>query len=276
MTQPKLAESTPQGRYYRHPGRDGQSMNPSITNIKQVKNIPLVGWASRKCAEYASENIAKLAQLGPAEIKELVKGAPYRSDPDRPNEAGIGDIVHDWIDSYIKSGGQIPNTEVYYDRDGREHPAPITAKRMWRQFGGLVDKYHPKFIESEFTVWSDKYGYAGTGDFSLSEINGKPWTTLVDNKTGKQPYPDMAMQLGALAYADFILDEDGTEREIPKFTHFAIAHIRPMSATLVPVPKEAVDAWFKAFLGLKTVFDVMHEWDDRTLLFAPKICVPAK
>jgi hypothetical protein len=250
-------------------------MNPSITNIKQVKNVPLGGWASRKCAEYTAENIASLATLSPVEIKELVKGAPWRADPDKPNEAGIGDIVHDWIDQYVKNGGtSSPNTEVYYDREGQEHPAPITAKRMWRQFTGIIDRYHPEFIESEWTVWSDKYGYAGTADLS-AYIGPQRWTTLIDNKTGKRPYPDMAMQLGALAYADFILDVDGTERPIPPFTRFAILHIRPMSATLVPIPKEAVDAWFKAFLGLKVVFDCINEWEDKTLLYAPKVQVAA-
>lgn len=273
MTQPKLAEKTDRGRFYRHPGRNGESLNPSITNIKDMKAIPLAGWASRKCAEYTADNIAALASLSPAEVKDLVRGAPWRGDPDKPNEAGIGDIVHEWIDSYVKTG-TAPNTEVYYDGDGHEHPAPITAKRMWRQFGGVIERYKPEFIESEFTVWSDAHGYAGTADLA-AYIGPQRWVTLIDNKTGKQPYPDMAMQLGALAYADFILDVDGTERDIPKFTHFAILHIRPMSATLVPVPKEAIDAWFAAFLGLKTVFDIVHEWNDKTLLYAPKVEVKA-
>jgi hypothetical protein len=274
MTQPKLAESTANGRFYRHPGRDGKSLNPSITNIKDMKAIPLVGWASRKCAEYTSEHIATLATLSPEEIKELVKGAPYRSDPDRPNEAGIGDIVHEWIDEFVKTGA-VPDVSVYTDKNGREHPAPLTARQMWRQFGGVVDRYHPEFIESEFTVWSDRYGYAGTADLA-AYIGPKRFTTLIDNKTGKQPYPDMAMQLGALAYADFILDEDGTEREIPPFDHFAILHIRPRSATLVPVPQDAVEAWFKAFLGLKVLFDCVMDWNDKTLLYAPKVEVRTK
>lgn len=273
MTAPKLAESTDKGRFYRHPGRNGESMNPSITNIKDMKAIPLAGWASRKCGEYVADHIGALSALSPEEIKDLVRGAPWRAEPGKPNEAGIGDIVHDWIDQYVKTG-TIPNTEIYYDREGREHPAPITAKRMWRQFGGIVERYNPEFIESEFTVWSDRYGYAGTADLA-AYIGAQRWTTLIDNKTGKTPYSDMAMQLGALAFADFILDEDGTERPIPEFDHFAILHIRPMSATLVPIPKEAIDAWFKAFLGLKVVFDTVHEWSDKTLLYAPKVQVKA-
>lgn len=274
MTQPKLAEQTDRGRFYRHPARNGENMNPSITNIKDMKSIPLAGWASRKCAEYTADHIAALAGLSSAEIKDLVRGAPWRADPDKPNEAGIGDIVHDWIDQYVKTGEQ-PNTEVFYDKDGHEHASPLTAKRMWRQFGGIVERYSPVFIESEFTVWSDRYGYAGTADLAVSEIMGKPCVTLIDNKTGKQPYPDMAMQLGALAFADFILDEDGSERPIPEFDHFAILHIRPMSATLVPIPRQAIDAWFKAFLGLKVVFDTVAEWNDKTLLYAPRVEVRA-
>ena len=37
---------------------------------------------------------------------------------------------------------------------------------MWRQFGGFLDKYKPQWVDSEFTVWSETHGYAGTADWA--------------------------------------------------------------------------------------------------------------
>jgi hypothetical protein len=137
---------------------------------------------------------------------------------------------------------------------------------MWRQWQGLVQKYKPEFIASEFTVWSDKHGYAGTGDWA-ARIGGA--LVLADTKTGKKAYPEVGMQLAAIANADFILADDGTETPIPKYERFAVAHVRPRSASLIPV--ERIDQCFETFLGLKTVFDFDVNTAEHVLKWAPKI-----
>jgi len=254
MTDPALSITTDHGRYYIHPGK--QSQVPSITNIKDLLNKPgLKYWHAKECAAYASAERVKLATLSADEAFTLVKGAPFLRKENSPSR--IGDIVHDWIDRYIKIELDTFTAELA--------AAPITARRMWEQFLKFKEHYNPQFIDSEFTVWSDKYGYAGTADIAMRL--GKQ-TVLVDTKTGNRNYPETGMQLAALANADFIITPEGDEKPLPKFDAFAILHLRPMSFSLIPVYN--LDEAFKAFLGLKATFDWQVEWADKTLGFAPR------
>jgi len=270
MTDPALSIKTDKGRYYVHPGK--QSQVPSITNIKDMKNIPaLKYWAARECADYAADNVAKLAALGREEIFTLVKGAPFQRTGKKNQSSLVGDIVHHWVDLTIK--GEPVDTTMYTKKDGTVIQPPLQAKQMWRQFsgpGGFLDRYRPKWIDSEFTVWSDKFGYAGTADWSAHIGNA---LVLGDTKTGNNVYPDTGMQLAALANADYILEVDGTEKPIPHFDRYAILHIRPLHSKLIPV--EHTDEWFKAFLGLKACFDAVVNYEDETLVYAPKLEVRA-
>ena len=273
MTDPALAHKTNQGRFYRHP-QDGQ-MVPSITNIKDMKAIKgLPAWAAREAANYAADNITHLVSLPHDDVVQLVKGAPFRQNSGKQSAALNGDIVHGWIDQDIR--GEQVDTSFYLDREGERHNPPQTAKWMWNSYQTFVDYYHPKWVLSEFTVWSHEYGYAGTADwcgYITSPTTGVLSTelTLGDTKTGKSAYPDMAMQLAAIAHADCIVLPDGTEQPLPEFKRFAILHVRPRFVELIPV--EHIEEWWHAFIGLKMVFDTVNQCEDSTLLYTPKLQV---
>lgn len=257
MTSPKLSLETPNGRYYYDPARRGVQV-PSITNIKDKKNIPgLKFWAARQAAQYAADNLTRLAALTPGEIYQLVKGAPFSKDSDRAKATATGDLVHSWIDNSIK--GNPPTDEEV-------HAASITARHMWQQFLFFQKRYNPQWVCSEFTVWSERYGYAGTGDWGA-------WISkalvLGDTKTGNKLYPDMGMQLAALKNADYILMPDGTQQAMPPFSRCALLHVRPTFTRLVPV--DHVDECFRAFLALKVVFDIDVQCGNQILVAAPKI-----
>lgn len=255
MTAPLHAVPTANGRYYQHPSR--KTAVPSITNIKDVKNIPALKYHfSRKAAEYAADNRVKLAALERDEAYTLVKESPFQRDENSP--ARIGDIVHDWIDGYAKTGA-VPAGDEFKS-------APITARRMWDQFGAFVTRYSPDIADSEFTVWSNQHGYAGTGDLFMS-IGGM--AILADTKTGIRAYPEVAMQLAALNGADFILTPEGDEKAMHVAERFACLHLRPTYFELIPV--ENIDAAFQAFLALKTVFDWQINYADKTLGFTPRV-----
>jgi hypothetical protein len=252
MTQPKLSVNTPNGRYYYHPRRSSQV--PSITNIMNQHNKPgLKYWAARSAAEYAMDNLAKLQVLDRDEGVQLVRSAPFG----KSEASEVGDIVHDWIDRIIK-GEQIPADEI--------SAASITARRMLESFYAFIRKYNPVFNAAEFTVWSEKYGYAGTGDWH-GKIGNK--TVLVDNKTGTRTYWETGLQLAAIAKADFILDDMGNEQPLPVFDSHAILHLRPTSFSLIPIYH--IDECFKGFLGLKEMFDLGIQHGDQVLGYAPKI-----
>ena len=265
MTAPRFAEDTDHGRFYFHPANRRQV--PSITNIKGQKNIKaLIGATAKECAAYASANREKLATLDEGEAFSLVRGAPFRHDSKKNVASRNGDIVHQWIDMHIQ--GEQVNPLVYMDQNtGEEKPSTTTARHMWNVFLDFERYYKPRWLLSEFTVWSDSIGYAGTMDWA-AEINGM--LVLGDNKTGNWVYPDTAMQLAAGAKADFMLDAEGQEVELPKFDAFGILHIRPRFWEFPQYSNEAVDAWFEAFKGLKVVLDTVINWEDRTIIYGPK------
>jgi len=266
MTDPALAKETKNGRYYTHPSRMSEA--PSITNIKNVKSIDaLKYWAAGECARYAADNLARLATLKSDEIYQLVRGAPWGASSKRGQSSNVGDVVHAWLDAIAK--GETVDPATYTAKDGQTYEAPVQAKQMWRQIvgpKGFIDTYKPQWHLSEFTVWSDQYNYAGTADLAAYIGNA---LVLIDHKTGKNAYPDTALQLAALANADYILSPDGTETPLPKFDRFGILHIRPRGCRLIPV--DHIDEAFKAFLGLKACFDWQVAYQDETLKFAPKL-----
>lgn len=252
MTDPILARMTANGRFYYHPGRPNDG-RPSITNIINMKSKPLFGAGMREAANYAADNVSRLAGLNREEVYKLVSNPPRRED----SPSVIGDIVHNWIDRRVK--GSSPSHEEVA-------AAPQTAKWMWNSFLKFEDYYKPEYTASEFTVWSDTYGYAGTGDLGL-RINGLH--VLVDTKTGKGVYPEAGMQVAAIQKADFILHPDGRQEPIPRYDRYAVLHIRPRSATLLPV--ENIEEAFQAFVALKRVFDWNATTAQQTIGFAPKI-----
>lgn len=246
MTAPALSMTTANGRYYYRPNHPEQV--PSATNILQQKNkrgIP--GWYARTAAEYAVGNWDMLKDLPDAEKTQLI-----RYSPNQPKEASkVGDLVHDWIDRMVK-GESLPSDEI--------NSASITARNTLKSFHAAVAYYEMTFNASEFTVWSDKYGYAGTADL---DANVYGMRTLIDTKTGNNVYWETGMQLAALAKADFILDEKGNEHSIPQFDKYAVLHLRPTFFELIPV--DNIDACFDGFLGLKASFDTEIAVADKVL-----------
>lgn len=258
MTDPILSIKTPNGRHYKHP--ISASVVPSITNVIGMKDKPaLVGWAAREVATFAAENLDVLGKLERQERIDLAKGSPYRSSH---NAADRGTEVHGWIETYIKKtmSGRKPGRPEGYEKSS------ITAKNMWTQFGAFVKKYDPEWVASEFTVWSDTYEYAGTGDF-IAKIKGS--YVWVDAKTGKGVYPEVGMQIAALRGADYMFLSDGERTVLPPFDRGAVLHVRPRGTRFHPL--DHMDECFEAFLGLRQVFRWHVEYAGEVIIEVPKV-----
>lgn len=284
MTEPALAHKTDKGRFYTHPANSREV--PSITNVKGVKGVDaLKYWAANECAQYTADNAAKLVNLSPDDIYALVKKAPFSRTGKKAMTSLVGDIVHDWIDQAAK-GTSIDdinlNLNTWVDRFGEEKEVPVQARWTWNQFAGNGDSFlnvmKPEWVLSEFTVWSDKYEYAGTMDWA-AKVGGKRLMTLGDNKTGAKVYADMALQLAAGTYADYVLMPDANEAcgyrriDVPQFDMHAILHLRPRGWSLVPIYK--IPEAFEAFIGLRKTFEWMTTYEDDTVGFASKYAVKA-
>jgi hypothetical protein len=236
MTSPPLAQTQPDGsRRYCHPKT--AEVVPSVTTILRVIAKPNVTrWAARKAAEYALEHWAELEGMSDPEAIARISGA-HEQISDVAKD--IGNAVHEVAEMWGK---------------GEAHePARGTASYVNQLISFLMDS-KPRFIENECTLWSRKHQYAGTAD-AIAEIDGKLY--LLDFKTGKRVYEEAALQLSALANADFIIREDGTEEEIPALEVLAAVHVRPRSCRVIPVNHMTDN--FAVFLACRRIVD----WTDR-------------
>lgn len=159
MTAPALAISTSNGRFYVHPRSKDQV--PSITNVIGMKEkTALRYWSAKQCAIFAAQNLDVLQQLKTEQERiDLVKGAPWRSTS---QSSEIGNTVHDWIDQFSRNFILTGGSREWEPED--LGAAPLTARRMWKQFKHLDSYYQIEWLYSEVTCWSQSHGYAGTGD----------------------------------------------------------------------------------------------------------------
>lgn len=114
------------------------------------------------------------------------------------------------------------------------------------------------FTHSEQTVFSRKYGYAGTFDIRAI-INKVP--LILDIKTGSQVWKEAAYQMAAYVNADFIAGEDGEEIPLPSFKGGAILKLSDKSDLLYPV--DVGQRTFKQFLRLYDTFLFEYEESDK-------------
>ena len=188
MSTPKLAENVKgKGRHYRDPRTD--ALVPSVTTVLGALSKPaLPGWAARTVAEQAAAMKASLPNLEDAEIVDLLKGAPWRSSG---RAAARGTSVHEVIEQ--KLGG----LDINADDTGVAAPWVKSVERFLEEHE--VVPWH-----TEVTLFGD--GYAGTCDF-VGTIDGV--ACYADWKTGKDLYPEVALQLSALANAHTPVLDDG-------------------------------------------------------------------
>jgi len=263
VADPVLSVSTPNGRFYAHP-KDRNRLVPSITNVIAQKDKPaLKFWAARQCAEFAADNVDVIKALKRAEAIDLVRGAPFRKGD---VSANVGILVHEWVDEYAKKFVQGP---VLDDVPEGFYEAPKTAQNMWQAFLTLNEKHPLHFVSSETTVWSDTHEYAGTLDW-IARVGGPDGPMVLgDTKTGKGVYPEVGMQLAAAENADYAFDANGERYALPRFEKHAVMHLRPTFAKLLPIQGSAQS--FKAFLGLRAVFDWQINYADNIIEYAPKL-----
>lgn len=214
MTSPALAVELPDGsRQYRHPLT--YETVPSVTTIlKMIAKTRLPDWSARLAATHAVENWEAMGHLSDLEKIEESRWAHERYSQERRD---IGNLVHEAVDCW---------------NAGRPCDSPPEIGGYLNSYVKFLTKYQPEVLESEVTLWSRAYGYAGTAD-GIFRIGGK--TVLFDVKTGKRVYEEAALQVSALAACDFIIREDGTEEEIPQVDGLAVIHVRPRSWHLITI-----------------------------------------
>jgi hypothetical protein len=232
MTAPALAATAAGGhRVYRWQGREF----PSVTAIL-AGGIPkpfLARWAAKAAAEYAINQLDRLALLPARQAIREIKQAPWAT---RDAAADLGNLLHTAVEAHAT---------------GRPRPqVPDHAAGYLAGFDQFLADHTPSFLAAERTVYSRRYGYAGTFD-ALATLPDHG-LILLDVKTGNRIHPEACLQLAAYAAADFIGHPNGTEQPLPAIEAGAVLHLRPNGYQLLPVPIGR--AVLEAFLSALAVF----------------------
>lgn len=215
MTQPINSQTDADGRVYVWPPTGEQFT--SVTTILSVLSKPfLVKWAAKEAAQCAVANLALINEMCKCgrytDAIDYIKNASTRLTEE---SSDIGTKAHAWIEARINGVSGPPGGT----------PPHVKHFESWC----LVNK--PEFILCESTIYNRTEGYAGTLDF-MAQIDGEPW--IVDVKTGKSIYPEVALQLAAYSRGEFV-GKDNVESHVPKVQKAGVLHIRPNGYKFVPV-----------------------------------------
>lgn len=110
-----------------------------------------------------------------------------------------GSKAHQAIKCLLEGGTIDCQNSLFEGRDGERSDLNAAELECVMSFIDWFEKTRPEVIAFEFTVWSEKYRYAGTVDL-YCRINGIPW--IVDFKVSGQIYPSMEIQVSAYKFAD--------------------------------------------------------------------------
>lgn len=233
MSKPPLVvfPGTKTGRHYQHP--ETKELYPSVTTICDVLD------KGRGMIQSAANNTAKAAyrfretlQTLPEE-KDAVALLKYQYKDAWGHSANLGSSVHEVCEA-LWNDDPLPDIEP--DR------APYLDAFM--QF---VTDFDPEWVLVEVTVFSERYQYAGTFDFVMKIGE---YLILGDHKTGKDIYPEIALQLAALRFADRAWARNtGELGPMPHVDATIGVHLQPGKYQVRLVNADHVA--FQAFLGLR-------------------------
>jgi hypothetical protein len=221
---------------------------PGVTNI--VGMTPkqfLQRWNANMAADYAVENadiLPRMVERDPKAAKQAIAGAAYRYTKKRSE---IGSQAHDLFERLIRG-----------ENIGRVHPDMVPYVAHFREF---LDAVNPELVRAEDVAWSDTHQYAGSFDAILRiwldeknqhtpDRSGTPYLVMVDWKTSKKAYPEVALQMSAYAYADEIISPDGTREPMPEFDAAFVLHITDSDWEFIPADIDR-DTVFAQFLHLR-------------------------
>lgn len=252
----------------------------------------LVPWASKLVAELAYDNVAekigtkgrrrgagalhvwaregaeivrqaRLAGAKLAKIDETPRGLALRylkGEPDRVRDAAaeVGISVHSAAEDIVVAN-MIEATRLVLD--GAKLPAwPESIKPRMDGFTLWLRRYHVEFTAAEATVFNRSQVYAGTGDAwakiktDLHDGRGtRQIPAMIDYKSGKSTWPEVALQCCAYARGEFIGGADlTTEWLVPESEITAVLHLTPKGPVFTRLRYD--DAMWDAFRYAREIF----------------------
>lgn len=212
---------------------DGEKV-PGVTTLLGAgyPKAALVNWAANTTAGYAVDNWDTLAELPPSQRLKQLERARW----DVQKKASVrGTSVHQLAQRLAA---------------GEELEVPEELIGHVDSYLAFVEDWQPVELLVEAPVFSRRRRYAGTPDLVARLVDGRTW--LLDWKTSeKGVFLDNVLQLAALRFADYTLDERGDEVLLPKIDAAGIVNVRADGYDLTPV--EAGEDAFRTFLYVREV-----------------------
>lgn len=253
MTNPKHAQDTDNGRYYTDPA--GGPDLVSVTNVLSagVAKFALVPWAVKLTAEHCVDNRLDVARRALKDREQLLRDIKAVHRNARDTAANLGTRVH--------ARAEAMALRAPFSADKEVDPYARQLALFWEKWGVNLDR---DIVAAEITFAHRLLGYAGTGDLMIWLPTGPDrarelW--LIDYKTSaKRPassvYPENAMQLAALRYAECVWLPDDTDAAVPRIQRTAVLNLRQRSHALVPMPGDR--RAFRAFRGALETTKWLH------------------
>lgn len=219
---------------------DGMSV-PSVSTISKLGGgcEGLIKWSAQVTAEYSFDHQELAATLERQAYVDLVATESRRA---RDEAARAGVAVHELAQLLLA---------------GEEAQVPDYLVPRVRQAISLIERHDMHSLASEVLVGSRSYAYGGRLDTisTITTVERGQHLALIDWKTGKSFWTDVAMQLAGYAFADFWVQpsDGGAEQPMPHLDAFYIAHIKDDSAELYPIQVTA-DTW-RAFQAARRLWE---------------------
>jgi hypothetical protein len=152
--------------------------------------VPSVTWISDHYPK-GREFYRWLAEKGWSEAEEI-----------KASQGDKGSKVHQAI-SVLLNGGTVTMKDCF------ENPRTLALEEITvEEYAALMSfcdwfqEFKPEVIANEYTVWNERYHYAGTVDLRCKML-GATW--LIDFTISSQIWPSKRIQLGAYKHADTLL-----------------------------------------------------------------------
>lgn len=269
----------------------------SVTTLLQVLDKPaLLYWAAEQSGKAAVAVRHSLAQRVEEEGEEAVvkwlRDARFRRPSDELASTALGTVFHSCAEEYALTGIRPTREQIVqrvFDEAGSAKFAGADAEAdvietMLDRFDGWLQRFSPSFQATEVTVYSPRYGYAGTCDGFLT-IDGTRF--IIDYKTSREPYDSkgkpktpypeqVGLQLAAYRYAElaavwrprvherfrrryYLLGQ--TEQEmaqpVPEVDSGLVIHVTPEACEAFPINCDR--RAHKAFLHVIEAFRWVNE-----------------
>lgn len=195
---------------------------PGVTTLigKGLPKDALMYWAARTVAEYVTYNPAEvetLRNLGEGPMVAALKNIPWQK---RDEAAVRGTDVHAIAEKVVH---------------GEEAEVPEHLIGHVQGYVDFLDAFDVRPVLTERSCANRKVWYAGRFDL-IADVGAYRW--LLDVKTSKSVYGSTALQVDAYRHAEFYVDDDAPDVEIPMpegIERLGVLHVTENGTELRPL-----------------------------------------